>query len=802
MNSSDRPRPWLWSLAAMIVSMVACSETTTGPDPIDQCAGKDALGSCLPTWSEFSPLQASMAPTEDPSATQVSEVTEELERFDEQTGALVTLGSATFVCTDKTYSFTDNPSQALSFRLDETVIYPGALIQGLSHREGNSIGSVLELPIRERAPINVTLTFNNQDNTRLVNTPDNSSIAEALGSMIGNAEAEGLATANNIDFKQETYSSEQQAALSFGVSGRYLGFEASATGSRTTSVSTNVVAAQFKQQMYVAGVTQPSTPAAFFSDAFTDAAYQSQAQLGRIGPANPPLYVSRVGYGRMMVFTMTAKAEAEEIQGALDVAYRFVGGDVQAELTAKQSSILSSAEIRISQVGGNQQSALAAISTGRLADYFTDTAELTSAAPLWFELKTLTGEVAHVSEPGTYTETTCVPKLPGTFEYEDEQNLSIPFTPGTQRTTLQADVNGDGMMDLVFNERRTAPALNRTHVAVAGGAGGFTLLSPWDHGAEPAEGWENFDVLVGDFDGDGNSDIAWNTRGATNVVYLATSMGDGSYTEGARQQHVNGGWGDYRVLAGDISGDGRDDLVWTNAGAPGSSSVLRTYFGLSRTDGTLSMNSNFVDRGGDYRGYRAVHLAQMDGAGGLDVVYNAPTATGNAIYVGRFTATSDSTGTLSFPGAFYDPVNGWDGYSSNVGNIDGTSGGDLVWINGLGGIHRTLNTGNGTFLPKRSYVSPKLTSQNHFLADFNNDGRDDVLLVRLTADTNQLITGFGLEDGDFTFPAGVQTHPGVPTVGWEPFDDIFVGDVNGDGKADIVWTNPSGDAQIYVALAK
>lgn len=394
-----------------------------------------------------------------------------------------------------------------------------------------------------------------------------------------------------------------------------------------------------------------------------------------------------------------------------------------------------------------------------------------------------------------------MPKLPGTFDYAAEQSLSIPFTAGTVRSTMQGDVNGDGLMDLVFNERRTAPALNRSHVALAGGSGAFTLLAPWEHSANPAEGWENFEAFIGDFDGDGAADLAWNTTGSTNVVYLATSAGDGNYTAGARQQHANGGWGSYRALVGDISGDGRADFVWTNAGST-NNLTLRTYFGLSRADGTVSMQSNYVDRDGDFTGYRAVHLAQMDGAGGLDIVYNAPTSTHNFFYAARFTATSDSTGTLSFATPFVDFVNGWQSYSSLVGNIDGANANDLVWVNGLGGIHRALNNGDGTFPAKRTYISPKLTSQHHFLADFNNDGRDDVLLVGLTSDSNQLITGFGLDDGDFTFPAGVQTHPGVPTVGWEAFDDIFVGDVNGDGKADVVWTNPSSDARIYVALAK
>ena len=65
----------------------------------------------------------------------------------------------------------------------------------------------------------------------------------------------------------------------------------------------------------------------------------------------------------------------------------------------------------------------------------------------------------------------------------------------------------------------------------------------------------------------------------------------------------------------------------------------------------------------------------------------------------------------------------------------------------------------------------------------------------------ELIVGFGTANGDFAFPAGSQVHPTVPGVGWQPYDQKFVGDVNGDGKADIVWTNASSDARIFVALS-
>jgi hypothetical protein len=732
----------------------------------------------------------------------MSELTEALERIDD-TGNTVSLGNVTFVCTEQTYNFRDNPDRALSMNIDQTVIWPGALIQGKSHRDGTSIGGLLELPIRERAALAVSLTFSNQDNTRVVDAPDAGSVAQAVGSMIGNAEAQGLATANNIDFKQETYTSERQAAAAFSVSGRYLGFEAKATGSYTRSATTNVVAAHFVQQMYIAGVTQPATPADFFGDAFSNARYQDQADLGRIGPANPPLYVSRVGYGRMMVFAMSAKAEATAIKGAISAAYRGVGGGGSGSLSAKDSAILQTAEIRLTQVGGDQGNALAAIQSGNLADYFTDTAPLTSAAPLWFELKTLTGEVALVSEPGTYSETTCVPKLPGTFDYQAEQALAIPFTAGTQRQTVQADVDGDGRMDLVFNERRTSPALNRVHVGYASGAGVFTLSPPAESPDAPAEGWENFTMLAADLDGDGRDDLVWNARTATNnVLYSAMVTGTGTFAWRPRQERAAGGWNGYNVTTGDLNGDGKVDLLWNNAG-PGSPTLLRTYFGLVQADTTFVMTS-FADVAGDFLAYSPAVTAQFDGANGDDFAVNALSAVRNDTYVGLFTPTSPSSGTLSFPTALSYTIDGWTNHRMRVGDVDGVNAADLVWVNlENGAIFRSMNNGSGTFAIKPVQVSAITTGPiDPFLADFNNDGRADLLINRRTDTVNELVVGFGVASGDFTFPAGIQTHPTAPAVGWVPFDQTFVGDVNGDGKADMVWTNPSSDARIYVALAK
>jgi len=804
------PGPWTAMFLAT-TALLACSSEPTAPTtpttPTDEaCASPDALGAC-PSWSTFAPPLADKGPAPTAEAPTIAEEAATLERFDEDTGDLVDLGAVTFVCTTQEYDFVNNPDRALSFNIDETVIWPGALIQGQSHRDASSGGAtgLLELPIRERAPVEVSLTFNNQNSSAVVTDPTTGTVNAAVRAMIGDAEAEGLATANNISFSQETYTSEEQAAIAFGVSGRYLGFEASASGSVTRAVATNVVAARLEQQMYVMNVTQPATPSAFFASS-AGPAFQDQVGLGRVGPGNPPLYVSRIGYGRMMVFSMSAKAEANEIKGAINAAYNGLGVGGSASLSAKQASILTSAEIRISQIGGDQANALAAIQSGNLADYFTDIVPLTAAQPIWFELKSLTGQVAMVSEPGTYTETSCEPKLPGTFDYSPVQNLSIPFTAGTERTTLQTDVNGDGSLDLVFNERRTSPALNRVHVALATGSGTFALQPAWTHPENPAEGWENFDaVLALDVDGDGRADLAWNALTATqNAIYTAMSLGDGSYQHRAPQERPAGGWWNYNVRAGDLDGDGQDDLLWSNAGEPGSASGLRTYYALAQADSTFDLAAPFHDRVGDYSGYAAPVMGQFDGANGLDFVLNGLSTTYNNASVGRFTPTSGTVGTWSFPTQFVATQDGWTSYRLRVGNIDGQNGADLVWVNPASGrTYRGINTGVGTWTTNTPPFHDNVLANNvPFLADFNDDGRSDLLLVSLGTDTNHMKVGFGRTDGTFTFPVGIQAHPAVPSAGWETFDDIFVGDINGDGKADVVWTSPAGTTSIYVALSK
>ncbi len=794
------------AVAALAIALAACSgdKPTEIEPPTGECASAADLQSCVPAWSQFAEKTPTKAPSPVGTPTKKEEV-DDLERVDSTGVVSVVEPDVTFSCTEQTYEFVDNPDRAIAFNIDQTVVWPGALIQGRTHRDGASLGGLLQLPVAERSPVSLTLTIDAAQNSAVVPNPTSGTVNAAKGALIATAHADGIATANNITYVSQTYSNERQLAVALKASGRYLGFEASASGSFERTATTNTIAAQFMQQMYVAGVTQPPTPAAFFSDAFTSDKYAQHAALGRIGKDNPPLYVSRIGYGRMMVFTMTAKAETNEIKAALEASYDLAAGKVSGELSARHKAILQTAEIRISQVGGDQSSAINAIRTGDLAAYFADDTPLTTAAPLWFELKSLTGEVALVSEVGTYVESTCVPQLPGAFEFRDPATLGVTFGAGT-RQVLDADVNGDGRVDLVFNERLSGGAgYNKVTVALGGAEGGFTPAATVTHPANPAtRGWASFEPVVLDIDGDGRDDLAFNHRSDSNVVYVGMSNGDGSYTWRAPQGHVNTSWGtNYQLTVGDLDGDGRGDLLWTNR----SAAAMRLYPGLAQDDSTFAMVSNYTDINGNWTQYTRPRIGEFDGQPGGEIVMNVGVAgvSDNRTWLIRFTPSSATTGTFATIASFFDKPGNKTLYQFVTGDIDGVNGNDLAWVKVFGGeliVERAINGGAGAF---GSYAVTELAHDHGVIAhvgDVNDDGRADLVLTRSPQSVGSVYIGLGLANGGFSFPWGTQHVPHTPSTGWASLDRIIVRDVNGDGKDDVIWTSTASNPVVMVGIAK
>ena len=70
-----------------------------------------------------------------------------------------------------------------------------------------------------------------------------------------------------------------------------------------------------------------------------------------MGPGNPPVYVSSITYGRMVIFTFESTYSSEELGAALEFAYRG-GVDVSGQVSVTYKDIISNSKITAYILGG------------------------------------------------------------------------------------------------------------------------------------------------------------------------------------------------------------------------------------------------------------------------------------------------------------------------------------------------------------------------------------------------------------------------------------------------------------------
>jgi hypothetical protein len=292
-------------------------------------------------------------------------------------------------------------------------------------------------------------------------------------------------------------------------------------------------------------------------------------------------------------------------------------------------------------------------------------------------------------------------------------------------------------------------------------------------------------VVIADLDGDGKPDLAVTDNYAHTISVYRNISAVGTLDADSFAPRVvlpanPATYSPYLLVAGDVDGDGRLDLVATDVHG-NTVSVFRNQ----ATPGTLEVESfaPFVTFAVG-AGPRALALADLDGDGRPEIV--TANHEGNTISILRNQSSPGEINASSFAPQLEFPA-GPGAFGVVVADLDGDAKLDIATAN-LAGNSITLfrNIGTGP-LTAASFAAPVTFSgpaHLHYIraADLDRDGRPELVVTSylgqsLTVYRNQAMPGV-LDASSFA--------PGI-TYGMSGRGHTSaLGDVNGDGKLDVV----------------
>ena len=333
----------------------------------------------------------------------------------------------------------------------------------------------------------------------------------------------------------------------------------------------------------------------------------------------------------------------------------------------------------------------------------------------------------------------------GDGSFEAEQPLGRIFTgqvSGKPGVIAVADFTRDGVPDIA--------SLAPNGVLLSRGNGDGTF---------DGRRYLPVDVVLelADFNGDGRLDVLGSDGSST---YVSRRLIDGTYARVAAADPKDPIPAINRpelVAAADIDGDRKLDLIFANP----DSTITRW---LGNGDGTFRRQPQVIALGTDPR---SITLIDVNADGFLDVV------------IGNGNGTS-----FAFTYALGDPDGGYGNPHSLLPKADSGDPGFVTDVNGDGypdlatagafGITMTLDDDGGQFGPPIAFPFEQQIAAIIAVADLDGDRKADLIYD----DYHRLVIRYGSGDGTFG---------GAVPLPLENLAEAYtIGDVNGDGLADVV----------------
>ncbi|SCF34836.1 FG-GAP repeat domain-containing protein, partial [Micromonospora chaiyaphumensis] len=285
-----------------------------------------------------------------------------------------------------------------------------------------------------------------------------------------------------------------------------------------------------------------------------------------------------------------------------------------------------------------------------------------------------------------------------------------------------------------------------------------------------------------DVNGDGRDDILAFTQNAAADVYVSTSTGAGFAGTSVK-------WNDFFSIGGetastgDVNGDGRDDII---------------TFAHSNTGDVYVALSTGTSFGGGQKwhdwfapGAEIAAAGDVNGDGRDDVVTFTRDAAAD-VYVAL------SSGSSFGPGQKWHEYFSIAGEFPALGDVNGDGRDDIITFTqgpaSASDVIVALSTGTSFGPPQKWHDLFAVGTEQPRVGDINGDGKDDIVTFTCNPDADV-----------YAATSTGTTFTGT-TVKWHDFFCLtgefpYLGDANGDGKDDLIVFTKTTTNDVYVALS-
>lgn len=314
--------------------------------------------------------------------------------------------------------------------------------------------------------------------------------------------------------------------------------------------------------------------------------------------------------------------------------------------------------------------------------------------------------------------------------------------------TYAVDLNNDGVTDLVTNEVYSGNVEPYFAVFIANGDG--TFQAPVQYQYSPSSippgdtGPYNIPMTFGDFNGDGNIDIAMPVGNHTIAVYLG--KGDGTFVN-PWYSVINLPSNQYIltsfpvIVAADFNHDGKLDLAVVGVNSDESGETV--YVLPGQGNGLFSDAIPVLNVAADPSasgGVRALLTGDFDGDANADLVAEVSAGSSNGESSGA-TAVHVLYGDENF--GFDDTIPITEASAIpplNTGDLNSDGKSDLYSIGFEGHMLTWYGQGGRTFASYDQPIPPaEYIPSSQPMADFNNDGLNDLVATAITESNSFLV---------------------------------------------------------------